>query len=155
MSNLVEYAKSELARIPINDHIEDEMEIHMQSHILKMVEEFSKEGHSGFSANMAIAMLTRLLSYKPLSPLTGEDDEWMEVSEDHFQNKRYSSVFKDKNTGKAYDIDGKVFWEWYVNDETGEKFKSYFTCYESRTDVEFPYHVPDKPIYEERITDEN
>ena len=155
MSNLVQYAKDEFARIPLSNHEDDDMDIAMRKHVIHMVKEFSKEGHSGFSANYAISCLKRLLAYKPLTPLTGEDDEWMEVSDDTLQNKRYCAVFKNIKTGKAYNIDGKVFWEWYTNEETGERFKSYFTCYESRVDVEFPYDVPDSPIYEERKTDES
>ena len=47
-----------------------------------------------------------------------------------------SHVFKDKEG--SYDIDGKVFYDWYTGDD-GEKYKSYYTCKESRVKVEFPY----------------
>ena len=151
MSNLVNYAKSEFSRIPLTNHEEDEIDVAMRKHVIHMVEEFSKEGHSGFSASYAISCLKRLLTFKPLTPLTGEDDEWMEVSDNILQNKRCSTVFKEIDSGRAYDIEGKVFWEWYTSEETGETFKSYFTCYESRVDVVFPYTVPDEPIYEERV----
>ncbi len=150
--SLIEYAKSEFNRNPLPDDSEYDMDREMRNHILHMIEEFSKEGHSGFSANYAISLLTRLLSYKPLSPLTGEDDEWIDHG-DVLQNKRYSAVFKDKDSGKAYDIEGKVFWEWYEN-EDGEKIKSYFTSRDSRVYIDFPYSVPEKPIYEERVSDE-
>jgi hypothetical protein len=56
-------------------------------------------------------------------------------------------VFKD-NTG-AYDGEGIVFYDWYTDKETGEKFKSYFTSRESRVSVTFPY-TPEKE-YKERI----
>jgi hypothetical protein len=119
-----------------------------------MVKEFSEEGHSGFSASYALQCLEKLLRFKPLSPLTGEDDEWGDVSnvsgEPMFQNKRCSSIFKHGKDGEAYDIDGKVFWEWYTDKETGEKHKSYYTGKGSRVPVTFPYTVPDKPIYEYR-----
>lgn len=150
-SPLVDYAEKEFARIPLQNHEDDEMEIAIRKHVIDMVEIFSNENHSGFSANYTIRLLTRLLSYKPLTPLTGEDSEWIDVSNDYYQNNRYSCVFKDKSTGKAYNIEGKVFWEWYTNPETGERIKSYFTSRDSRVYIEFPYHVPDEPIYEERI----
>ena len=93
----------------------DEYNAAMRKHILGMVKLFSKEGHSGFSAPYAIDILSKVLRFKPLSPLTGEDDEWNNVrdygGEPHYQNKRLSSVFKDAN-GDVYNIDGKVFWEW-------------------------------------------
>ena len=151
MSNLVTFAERELDLIGMKD--EEGMNGMMRKHLIHMVDEFSNEGHSGFSASYAISCLKRLLAYKPLSPLTGEDDEWTEVSEHMghkcYQNKRHSAVFKDE-TG-AYNIEGKVFWEWATNSETGEKFKSYFTSRDSRVYITFPYVVPDEPIYEERV----
>ena len=149
---LVNYAESELDRIGMTD--DGDMNGMMRKHILHMVKEFADEGHSGFSANYALQCLEKLLKFKPLSPLTGEDDEWSEVTQisgyPHYQNKRCGSVFKNGKDGEAYDIDGKVFWYWYTDEETGEKIKSYYTGYESRVPVTFPYEVPDKPIYEYR-----
>ena len=153
--SLVEYAESELDRIGMVD--DGDMNGMMRKHLIHMVHEFAEEGHSGFSASYALQCLHKLLKFKPLSPLTGEDDEWTEVTRmsgyPHFQNKRCSSVFKDGKNGQAYDIDGKVFWEWYKDEETGEARKSYYTCFESRVPVTFPYVVPDEPIYEYRKSD--
>jgi hypothetical protein len=152
--SLVDYAKSELDLIGMTENGEDDMNSMMRKHLIHMVEQFADEGHSGFSANYAITMLTRLLAFKPLSDLTGEDSEWTNVSDrggpDNgplWQNKRCSSIFKD-NEG-VWDIDGKVFWEWYT-DEEGNKSKSYYTCRDSRVPVTFPYSVPREPIYEFR-----
>ena len=153
--SLVSYAEDELNRIGLTD--EDEYNGMMRKHLLHMVGEFANEGHSGFSASYALQCLRKLLNFKPLSPLTGADDEWTEVSEmsghPHFQNKRCSSVFKHSKDGEAYDIDGKVFWEWVKDEETGEAIKSYYTSRESRVPVTFPYTVPDEPIYEYRYSD--
>ena len=147
---LVSYAEDELNRIGMTD--DGDMNGMMRKHILHMVKEFADEGHSGYSAGYAIQCLKKLLNFKPLSPLTGEDDEWVEVTQisgyPHYQNKRCSSVFKDGKDGEAYDIDGKVFWEWYTDKETGEPYKSYYTSGESRVPVTFPYEVPNEPIYE-------
>jgi hypothetical protein len=95
-----------------------------------MIEVFSDEGHSGFSANYAVAILQKLLKFEPLSPLTGEDSEWNLISEKEnlYQNKRCSHVFREN--GKAYDINGKVFVQ-----ENG----SAYTSRDSRVDVTFPY----------------
>jgi len=154
MSNMLSYAEGELNRIGLTE--EDEYNGMMRKHILHMIKEFADEGHSGFSAKYAINILSKLMSFKPLSPLTGEDDEWVDVSEmsgtPHYQNKRRSSVFKDGKDGEAYDIDGKVFWEWYKNKE-GKLSKTYYTCRESRVPITFLYEVPDKPIYEYRHSD--
>jgi hypothetical protein len=149
--SLVSYAESELDRIGMTD--DGDMNGAMRKHLLHMVKEFAEEGHSGFSASYALQCLEKLMRFKPLSPLTGEDDEWIEHNHDMYQNKRCSSVFKESKDGQAYDIDGKVFWEWYRDAETGEAVKSYYTNRDSRVPVTFPYTVPDKPIYEYRKSD--
>ena len=156
MSNLVSYAESELNRIGMTEDSPDEMNVAMRKHILHMMQEFANEGHSGFSASYAISILTKLIDFKPLSPLTGEDDEWVKhdyATEPVYQNKRRPSVFKDAD-GSCYDIDGKVFWEWAMPYKEGdEPYKLYYTCNESSVPVSFPYTVPDKPIYEYRHSD--
>lgn len=161
MSNILSHAERELNLIGMTEDSPDEMNQMMRKHILHMMNEFANEGHSGFSARYAMNILTRLMDFKPLSPLTGEDDEWGDVREyggtTHYQNRRKSSVFKDED-GSVYDIDGKVFWEWMPDHDddgklTGGAHKSYYTCRESRVPVTFPYTVPDKPIYEYRQSD--
>ena len=78
MSNILKHAMDELDRIGMTEDSDDEMNVAMRKHILHMMQEFANEGHSGFSASYAINILTRLLDFKPLTPLTGEDDEWSE-----------------------------------------------------------------------------
>ena len=140
------HAEIELDLIGMTADSTDEMNRSMRAHILHMVDEFAKEGHSGFSASYALGILTRLLDYKPLAPLTGEDSEWNEINDDRtnnlvlFQNKRCSRVFK--NNEGAWDIVGKV----YV-DPNG----SAYTGNDSHTPVTFPY----RPTTEEVNVDEN
>ena len=129
MTNIETYAIDELTRIGMYGS-GDEMNDAMCEHILKMVNVFAEEGHSGFSANYAINILQKLLRLEPLSPLTGEDDEWCEVSDNLYQNKRLSRVFKEGKDGQAYDIDGKVFVE-----PNGASY----TSRDSRVYIEFPY----------------
>ena len=153
MSNMTSFAEKEMDIIGLTE--DDDMNGAMRKHILHMVEQFSEEGHSGFSASYALSILQKVLAYKPLSPLTGEDSEWNDMSDygrgdSLYQNKRYSSVFKEGKDGEAYDVDGKVFWDWYTDPKTGERTKSYYSCGESRTPVIFPYDVPESPIYEYR-----
>lgn len=139
--SILDFAKSELDLIGMGED-SGEYNVAMRKHLLHMVEEFSKEGHSGFSAGYAVNILEKLLKFEPLSPLTGEDSEWNDMSDSNggktcYQNNRCSRVFKDE-TG-AYDINGKVYWEWYEPEDGSEKFKSYFTNFKSRTPVTFPY----------------
>lgn len=105
-----------------------EMQELICNQVLELLGLFSKHGHSGTTAPYAINLFKNLASFTPVIPLTGKDDEWVEISEGVFQNKRCSHVFKEK--GKAYDIQGKVFREPDGNCYTSSK---------SRVFVEFPY----------------
>lgn len=133
--SLVEHAKRELDLIGIKGESSEEYDGAIRECVLQIVELFANQGHSGFSANMVCGLVEKLMRYEPLSPLTGEADEWVQVGEEVWQNKRCSHVFKQI---EAYDINGKVFWEWAENEE-GEKFKLYFTNIESHVPITFPY----------------
>jgi len=100
---------------------------------LEMIKLFSNQGHSGGSAGMVTFIVNRLMKYKPLTPLTGKEDEWCEVSKGLFQNKRYSSVFKEG--GRAHDNDATV-----NEDPKGGRWS-----YSGKDEITFPYMPPDKP----------
>lgn len=126
--SLQTFAKDELSRIGAFD--KDSMYGGMLGDaVMKMIDVFAEEGHSGYSANMAISLFERVARFEPLTPLTGDDDEWNEVGEGEYQNRRCSHVFKGAD-GRAYDIDGKVF---------REPSGACFTSSESRVYVTFPY----------------
>jgi hypothetical protein len=132
-----------------NGKFNDDMQELMCKQVIELLDLFASHGHSGSSAPYAIHMFEKLASYKSVVPLTGEDWEWSELDYDcdpKYQNKRCGNVFKDAD-GKAYDIDGKVFFDWLERpleeDEEGypgvHRFKSYFTSRDSRVYIEFPY----------------
>ena len=156
MNNYEKHAMREFRAAGWTDEhgkFKDEMQEAICTHVLKLLEVFHGEGHSGSSAPYAINLFEKLAKFEPVAPLTGEDWEWHNVSSystpDNgpvYQNKRCGHVFKD-DTG-AYDIDGIIFYDWYTREETGEQYKSYYTCKESRVPVTFPY-VP-KSEYRER-----
>lgn len=125
-SNLMEHADRELPRA------EDKWQLYMNQQLKELVLVFSTHHHSGMSAGYAISLLEKLLRLQPLRPLTGESDEWMEVSDGIRQNLRCSHVFRDdkKFGGKAYDINGRVF---------REPSGLTFTSADSYTPVTFPY----------------
>jgi hypothetical protein len=149
MSNMLKWAEAELklAGYDINDP-EDGPNRWLAEGTLELLKVFSEQGHSGMSAPYAVALFEKLASWKPISPLTGEDDEWTEVGPDVWQNKRCSTVFKGED-GRPYWIDGKVFWEWYSSPDIddGKPYKSYFTSRDSRVNITFPWTQPEKPEY--------
>lgn len=144
MSNLVDWAKNELYRLNKSGDEEQEM---INNDILEIIKVFAGQGHTGFTASYALNIIKRLLDWKPITPLTGEDNEWNDVTEwddgrNLQQNKRCSAVFRENyDNSTAYYIDGKVF-----SDDGG---KTWFTKggKESAVPVTFPYKVPEKPEY--------
>lgn len=113
-----------------------EMQQMVCDNIFELLEVFSKQGHSGSSAPYVIDLFKRLAMFEPISNLTGEDDEWVEVSDGLWQNKRDSEVFKNKDD-EAYWISGKIF---------VEKNGASYTNRESRVPVEFPWSRPKPEI---------
>ena len=95
MSNLVNHAKSEL-------HIlgTDVSDPEMAKGLIEIVELFAKMQHSGGSAAWAIAILSELLAFHNLTPLTSDPDEWYDHGGVH-QNVRRSEAFS-KDGGKTY-----------------------------------------------------
>lgn len=153
MNNYVKHAWQEFRAAGWLDeygNFKDEMQEMICRHVIKLLEVFDGEGHSGTSAPYAISLFKSLASFEPVAPLTGEDWEWTDVAEQNggilWQNKRCSHVFKD-NDG-AYDINGIVFYD-IIKDEIDKEYKSYYTCKESRVPVTFPY-TP-KTEYKERV----
>ena len=73
-----------------------------------------EDGPSNNSIGITKGILNLLIDHKPLTPISGDDDEWVEVWKDYkehkttYQNNRYSALFKD-----VYD-DGLI--EYHDND---------------------------------------
>lgn len=133
---MVEHAREELKYLRGEEP--DEMQDLIERNIIEIVDTFAKQGHSGSSAAYCIPIINKLLKQEPISPLTGSEDEWTEIGEGVFQNKRFSSVFKDKDrfNGEPYWIEGKIF-----SDDGGE---SWFTNSNSFVVIKFPF-LPKEP----------
>ncbi len=112
MSNLLRHAREELAAHSSASQAYDGM---IGEAVIELLETFAKQGHSGASAAITLQIFERLARFRPLSPLSGKDDEWVEVGSYVFQNRRCSSVFceVDKLTKEKhfYSIDGFIFEE--------------------------------------------
>lgn len=128
-----DYAKTELERL--EKTCKDDSELEMQKWctkcVLELLDVFGKQGHSNFSANYIVNLFDSLADFKPLTPLTGEDDEWHSsfCDSDILQNKRCGSVFKDPD-GRVYDTD-----YWYMKDKNGLCFSNKDTS----QNIIFPY----------------
>lgn len=107
MSNLVEYAKRELqlAGAFEKDSMYEGM---LGNSVLELVETFAKQGHSGMSAQITLQLFIMVANFKPLTDITDNPDDWMDVSEHSvpkgekmYQCRRRSDAFS-RDGGKTY-----------------------------------------------------
>ena len=119
MTNTQSHAKKELEIIVANATDPDNRPIIEEfiPEILALCEKFGNSGQSGGSAPYTAQALSqtikKLCLQETIAPLTGEDSEWTDVSENGdgtimFQNKREGGVFKNGKNSKAYYIDAIV-----------------------------------------------
>ncbi len=98
--SLTDYAKMELEFAGMFDKDSD-YDGMLGDAVMELVKVFSKQGHSGCSAAMTLALFRKVADYKPLTPLTFKDEEWSDTG-NGFQNKRNSAVFKESQDSKPY-----------------------------------------------------
>jgi len=104
MSNLINHAETELRLAGLFDKDSDYSGM-LGEAVIELIKVFAKQGHSGMSASMVSNLFNKLSRFKPITPLTFNDDEWGEVSNGVYQNKRNSAVFKDNKESRPYYID--------------------------------------------------
>lgn len=131
MSNLLNHAEKEFELAGWKDEGTDVSQGWIMDNIRELLTVFSKQGHSGSSAPYVLNLFNKLARFEIIVPLTGKEDEWNNVSDGLWQNKRDSRVFKDKNG--AWFIDGKAF---------SDDGKTYFTNGKSHIPITFPCDAP-------------
>ena len=110
MSNGLEYAKRELeilkAKVP------GALVIEFEKEILELVKKFMDSGQSNNSAPYYAKSITStcqsLMMYEPLTPITGEPDEWESMLPEKWQNRRCTSLFKDSDSTRLI---GHIVWK--------------------------------------------
>lgn len=111
----------------------------------------SQQGHSGCSAHCSANYLSNVVRsamlFKPLSPLTGDDSEWVDV-DDSYQNNRDGAVFKDKKTNKSSYLDA-IAWS---GEDKYDIFTGMVEGVRSRQNIKFPFspktfHIDVKKVY--------
>ena len=121
------------------DAVDNDTQAHVYQDLKQLLDTFSSQDHSGFSASYTISLFKKLASFQSISPLTGNESEWTDLGEGRKQNNRCHHVFMSAD-GSAYDIDGKIF-----RDQDGITY----TSKDSRVPVEFPYtpksEIVDRP----------
>lgn len=143
MSSLVEHAERELKlACPYQEEDaigKDDFNEVLTKNVLELVQTFANQRHSGSTSEIVIGLLGELLHFKPLTPLTGDQEEWLEVPSFNpeyrlFQNIRSSRVFTEVyHTGRvvSFDVNGRGFLD---SDGT-----LYWDSQRSRVEIAFPY----------------
>jgi hypothetical protein len=134
MSNLIEHAKRELEMAGLFSKEGDFYEGMTGNAVLELIEVFAKQGHSGMSAPGVVSIFSRLANFKPINSIKGTEDEWVNVADDTFQNKRLCSVFKQGKEGKPYFLDAIVWQE-----ENGSGFTGIVEEITSRQFIKLPF----------------
>ena len=118
MDTLYKYAEQELKYLSDYDPDPNNRPILEEfiPEIMELIKKFSKNDYpSSFNDQVAKTIsdgIYKLLSFKPLMPLQDWPDEWIEINTNpsYFQNKRLSSLFKEKKDGDAYYLDA-ILWK--------------------------------------------
>ena len=138
MSNLIEHAKKEFAVLGWPGDCE--MQTMVCDNVMALLKLFSSQEHSGSSAPYVLGVFKELAMFNPISPLTGDDSEWIEVGEGMYQNNRCSEVFKDSKDDQAYWMYGKIF-----RDADGHTYSNR----DSRVSISFPWSRTEPEIVDD------
>lgn len=107
---LTEYTEKELKLAGFYDEDADCAPGEVAGAVLGIVRLFEGHGHSGASAGLVLSIVNKVLNYEPLSPITSNPAEWMNVTEYNGVEGLWQSVRKpttfSKDGGKTwYDLD--------------------------------------------------
>ena len=166
VSPLVEWAREEIRLAKLRDmndkDEEDKTSVEYASKCydaaLEAFETLCGQGHSGLSIRVTQSILNHLIDIKPLTPLTGDDDEWGESIRDEnkpktYQNKRYSALFKyvDDNGEVTYSDNDYFFIKALTrggdyNNYTGGIASIIVKGEKFLPEIKFPYMPTNKPF---------
>jgi hypothetical protein len=108
MSNLLTFAQDEMRRAGLYDADADYAG-EIPKAVERMISTFAAEGHSGMSAELTLQIFEKVARFKPLTPITSDPSEWMDVSEysggPMWQNRRSPTVFSTDGGATWYDLD--------------------------------------------------
>ena len=110
MGKLVDHARRELEKAGLFNEDSDYGGM-LGEDVMKMVEVFAAQGHSGSSAQVTLAIFARVAAWKPLTPLTPNPAEWVEVKglvdkteTMAWQSTRNPACFSEDGGKTYYDI---------------------------------------------------
>lgn len=116
MGNVREHAIREMKLAGVDEDIYGDM---TSKAVLKMIDAFESEGHSGASAGLVLSIFNRVIDFGNLTPLTNDPEEWVQHERGMWQSKRNSSAFSS-DQGNSYYLTEESRWE---DDEHGRRVR--------------------------------
>lgn len=112
LENLIDHANTELQLSGLLDQDSDYNGL-IGKACLELINTFSKQGHSGFSAQLVLDVFNKLARFKNLTDITNNPDEWTDVTEYGngdilFQNKRNPTYFSNDGGKTYWNLDDKI-----------------------------------------------
>ena len=142
---LIEHAKRELELAGLFDKDSDYGGM-IGDAVMELIETFSKQGHSGYSAQWVNKIFNELANYKTLVPIENNESEWMDMTKHQssiddakmYQHSRDSRIFKEISPDgkiRSFFIDGihRVDPDGWITNES--------------VDITFPYIPSTKTVY--------
>jgi len=103
--NLTDFARNELQIAGLFDKDSD-YDGMLGEATIELINTFAKQGHSGFSAGLVRELFTKLSNYKPLTEISNNPDEWMNVDgKNTWQSRRNPTLFSNDEGKTYYDLD--------------------------------------------------
>lgn len=113
-SNLVDHAKRELELLGEDPEVVDDY--------LRIIRIFADGGHSGYSAEYFTQVLTKLMRFENLTPLTDNPTEWQQHDEGTWGAP--GGIYQNRRNGEAFSEDaGQTYY--LLSERENEKPKLY------------------------------
>lgn len=149
---MLEFAKWQLNKLleKCTDGDSKIMQNMMNNDVLELLKVFSEQGHSGFSAPIAIRLFSKLANYKLVTEVEDNPDDW----DDNGQHKYITSIFK-RDDGTCYYMYGRLFAEpnsdnFFYNKASNVDITFPIKLYDLQSEyIRLHYNIEDKSIKEQ------
>lgn len=146
MSNTLEHAKREFKiagfnidrEIPSPFTSDDDYSDSIAKSVMKLIEAFSSDEHSGYSASATLSYFEKLSRHENLTPLTNNTEEWEDVGK--YENIQEGIKFQSKRNYSCFSEDGlKTYYNLKDMEETKIDDEGYtYTAMNSDKKVLYP-----------------
>ena len=115
---LIDYATKEVTLSGMLDEDSDYSGMAGKA-VLDLVKVFAKQGHSGFSAELVLTFFERVARFRPITPITSNPDDWMDVSS--YSGKDSPPLWQCQRDYRMFSNDGGKTW-WNVDEVKNGEF---------------------------------